>query len=210
MKPTDVIDKADTGDRSAELVTPEASDFEDARKTNAVPRADGRPHLRRRLQPLPAFPDMFLYTARPVDPFTIEFARDANNLIALYSAFDSHRRNIQIAFATMYVAIAAIVLLSAVYLGLSFANRLVQPIRRLIGAADQVAAGDLAVEVHIRKSEGDLANLGDTFNKMTSELRQQREDLINARDQIDSRRRFTEAVLAGVTAGVIGSTRPAG
>jgi two-component system nitrogen regulation sensor histidine kinase NtrY len=97
-----------------------------------------------------------------------------------------------------------VVLLSAVYLGLSFANRLVQPIRRLIGAADQVAAGDLNVEVHIRKSEGDLANLGDTFNKMTAQLRDQREDLISARDQIDSRRRFTEAVLAGVTAGVIG------
>ena len=39
---------------------------------------------------------------------------------------------------------------------------------------------------------------------MTHELRSQRDDIIRARDQIDARRRFTEAVLAGVGAGVIG------
>src|SRR5690348_7695190 len=39
---------------------------------------------------------------------------------------------------------------------------------------------------------------------MTAELRTQRDDLVRARDLIDSRRRFTEAVLAGASAGVIG------
>jgi two-component system nitrogen regulation sensor histidine kinase NtrY len=58
--------------------------------------------------------------------------------------------------------------------------------------------------VPVRKSEGDLAQLGETFNKMTQELRSQHDDLLNARDLIDSRRRFTEAVLAGASAGVIG------
>ena len=53
-------------------------------------------------------------------------------------------------------------------------------------------------------SEGDLAQLGETFNRMTQELRTQRDDIVRARDLIDSRRRFTEAVLAGASAGVIG------
>jgi two-component system nitrogen regulation sensor histidine kinase NtrY len=56
----------------------------------------------------------------------------------------------------------------------------------------------------VRRSEGDLGSLGDSFNTMTQELRSQRDDIIRARDQIDARRRFTEAVLAGVGAGVIG------
>jgi two-component system, NtrC family, nitrogen regulation sensor histidine kinase NtrY len=60
------------------------------------------------------------------------------------------------------------------------------------------------VQLPIRRSEGDLAHLGETFNKMTQELRTQRDDLVRARDLIDSRRRFTEAVLAGASAGVIG------
>src|SRR5690606_31376154 len=97
-----------------------------------------------------------------------------------------------------------ILLLSSVWIGLNFANRLVAPIRRLITAADLVASGNLYVQVPVRQSEGDLANLGESFNKMTSELRAQNADLVRARDQIDERRRFSEAVLSGVGAGVIG------
>ncbi|MDP2801063.1 MAG: PAS domain-containing sensor histidine kinase [Phreatobacter sp.] len=145
-----------------------------------------------------------LYVVRQISPQIAQHLRSTQAGLFEYQQLQSRRLGLQIAFALMFALIAFLVTLSAVYLGLSFANRLVQPIRRLIGAADQVAAGDLDVQVHIRKSEGDLANLGDTFNKMTAELRDQRADLIAARDQIDSRRRFTEAVLAGVTAGVIG------
>jgi two-component system nitrogen regulation sensor histidine kinase NtrY len=111
---------------------------------------------------------------------------------------------VQIAFALMYTVIALIVLLSAVWIGLNFANRLVAPIRRLISAANMVSTGNLYVQVPVRRGEGDLSQLGETFNKMTQELRTQRDDLMRARDQIDSRRRFTEAVLAGASAGVIG------
>jgi two-component system nitrogen regulation sensor histidine kinase NtrY len=111
---------------------------------------------------------------------------------------------VQIAFALMYTVIALTVLLSAVWVGLDFANRLVAPIRRLIGAANVVSTGNLHVRVPIRQSEGDLAQLGETFNRMTQELRSQRDDIMGARDLIDSRRRFTEAVLAGASAGVIG------
>jgi len=148
--------------------------------------------------------DEVLYVVRQISPQIAQHLRSTQAGLFEYQELQARRLGLQIAFALMFALIAFLVTLSAVYLGLSFANRLVQPIRRLIGAADQVAAGDLDVEVHIRRSEGDLAHLGDTFNKMTTELRQQREALINARDQIDSRRRFTEAVLAGVTAGVIG------
>src|SRR5207302_3200465 len=103
-----------------------------------------------------------------------------------------------------FTVIALIVLLSAVWIGLNFANYLVAPIRRLIGAAQIVSTGNLYVQVPTRRSEGDLAQLGQTFNKMTQELRTQRDDIVRARDLIDSRRRFTEAVLAGASAGVIG------
>src|SRR5438552_5876623 len=104
----------------------------------------------------------------------------------------------------MFAVIELIVLLSSAWLGLDFANRLVAPIRRLIGAANVVSTGNLDIQVPVRRSEGDLARLGETFNNMTQELRTQHEDIVRARDLIDSRRRFTEAVLAGASAGVIG------
>ena len=102
------------------------------------------------------------------------------------------------------VAVTLILLLSAIRLGLSFANWLVLPIRRLIHATDQVAAGNFYVQVPTRKGESDLAHLSATFNGMTQELRAQHDRLVAASDMMDKRRRFTEAVLAGVSAGVVG------
>ena len=95
-------------------------------------------------------------------------------------------------------------LISAVWMGLTFANQLVGPIRRLIRATDEVASGNLYVQVPTRRSEGDLGHLGETFNKMTMELRQQRNRLTAANALNDERRAFIEAVLSGVPAGVIG------
>ena len=104
----------------------------------------------------------------------------------------------------MYVLIALIMLLSAIWIGLWFATRLVTPIRRLIAATDQVSTGNLYVQVPVHRSDGDLGHLGDTFNKMTSELRLQQNRLIAASQLMDERRQFTEAVLSGVPASVIG------
>ena len=150
------------------------------------------------------FDDRFLYVVKFLDPRVVAQLRATQESVAAYSNLDARRFGIQVAYALMYTAISLIVLLSAVWIGLNFANYLVAPIRRLIGAAQVVSTGNLYVQVPIRRSEGDLAHLGETFNKMTHDLRTQRDDIVNARDVIDSRRRFTEAVLAGASAGVIG------
>ena len=148
--------------------------------------------------------DTYLYIARLLDPRVLTQLRATQEGIAQFADLESRRLGIQIAFALIYTVIALCVLLSAVWIGLNFANYLVSPIRRLIGAAQIVSTGNLYVQVPTRRSEGDLAQLGETFNKMTQELRTQRDDIVRARDLIDSRRRFTEAVLAGASAGVIG------
>jgi two-component system nitrogen regulation sensor histidine kinase NtrY len=153
---------------------------------------------------LRGYDDIYLYIARLLDPRVLAQLRATQAGVAQYADLESRRVGIQIAFGLMYTVIALIVLLSAVWIGLNFANYLVAPIRRLISAAQVVATGNLYVQVPTRRSEGDLAQLGETFNKMTQELRTQRDDIVRARDLIDSRRRFTEAVLAGASAGVIG------
>ena len=153
---------------------------------------------------LPQYEGAYLFVAREVNPLAVEFPTIARAAAVEYLAIDSRRQGIQIAFASMFALIALIVLFSAIWFGLNFANRLVAPIRRLIHATDQVASGNFYAQVPVRKAEGDLAHLGETFNKMTSELRRQHDSLTAASDLIDRRRRFTEAVLSGVSAGVIG------
>jgi two-component system nitrogen regulation sensor histidine kinase NtrY len=153
---------------------------------------------------LHGYDDMYLYVAGLLNPQVVKQLRATSQSLAEYGDLEAHSLGIQIAFALMFAVIALIVLLSSAWIGLDFANRLVAPIRRLIGAANEVSTGNLNIQVPVRRSEGDLARLGETFNNMTQELRTQHDDIVRARDLIDSRRRFTEAVLAGASAGVIG------
>jgi len=155
---------------------------------------------------LHSYDDMYLYVAQMLDPRVVAQLTATQESITEYANLEARRIGIQIAFALMFAIIALIVLLSSAWIGLDFANRLVAPIRRLIGAANVVSTGNLNIQVPVHRSEGDLAHLGETFNKMTHELRTQHEDIVRARDLIDSRRRFTEAVLSGASAGVIGVT----
>jgi two-component system nitrogen regulation sensor histidine kinase NtrY len=153
---------------------------------------------------LRAFNDTFLYVARLLDPRVVAQLRQTQATVAEYAQVESRKLGIQVAFALMFAVIALTILMASVLIGLNFANWLVAPIRRLMGAANMVSTGDLHVQVPVLKSEGDLAQLGETFNKMTQELRTQRDELVSASDLIDSRRRFIEAVLSSASAGIIG------
>ena len=149
-------------------------------------------------------PDAYLYTIRLVDPDVIKARQIVTANSDEYRGLEGNRRTTQIAFALLYLGLTLIIVLSAIWTGIAVADRLVRPIRQLIGAADEVATGNLDATVPVRASDGDVASLGDTFNKMLQELKSQRNEILQAKDLVDERRRFSEAVLAGVTAGVIG------
>ncbi|MEH6950646.1 PAS domain-containing sensor histidine kinase [Nitrobacter sp. NHB1] len=153
---------------------------------------------------LRSFQDTFLYVARLLDPHVVAQLKQTEASVAEYATIEARRLGIQVAFALMFAVIALTILMASVLLGLNFADRFVAPVRRLMNAANIVSTGDLNVQVPVLKSEGDLAQLGETFNKMTAELRMQRDELVNASGLIDSRRRFIEAVLSSASAGIIG------
>jgi two-component system nitrogen regulation sensor histidine kinase NtrY len=153
---------------------------------------------------LRAFNDTFLYVARQLDPHVVDQLKQTEASVAEYAEIEARRLGVQVNFALIFAVIALTILMASILLGLNFANSLVTPIRRLMGAAHMVSTGDLHVQVPVKRSEGDLAQLGETFNKMTQELRTQRDELVNASELIDSRRRFIEAVLSSASAGIIG------
>jgi two-component system nitrogen regulation sensor histidine kinase NtrY len=156
---------------------------------------------------LKAYPDSYLYVARGVAPQVVRHLRETQEALAAYDRLKQGRSDLQLAYALMYFMITLTALSAAIWVGLWFAGQFVAPIRRLISAAQEVARGNLKVELPIRRGEGDLRRLSMNFNAMTKELESQRGELVAANSQLSERRRFMEAVLSGVSAGVIGLDR---
>ncbi|EFO33744.1 nitrogen regulation protein NtrY [Roseibium sp. TrichSKD4] len=199
----EVITRVVTDPRANILIPPKWS-IAQARSGDPIMIAPGRSNLVGGIMKLNAFDDFFLYTTRVIDPRVIEYMNLAQAGASEYAELEKSRFGVQVAFALVYLGVALVLLLSSIWIGFGFANRLVSPIRNLISAADAVSKGNLDVKVETSRASGDLANLGDTFNKMTGQLLGQRDALMAANEQIDRRRRFNEAVLSGVSTGVIG------
>ncbi|MEC9469421.1 MAG: PAS domain-containing sensor histidine kinase, partial [Pseudomonadota bacterium] len=191
-------------DPNAEVPLPPADSFFKAKSGDPILIAPGSSNLVGGVMKLSAYDNFYLYAVRAIDPRVVEYLRLAETGASQYQQMENSRFGVQVAFALVYLGVALVLLLSAIWIGFGFANRLVSPIRTLISAADEVSKGNLVVKVPTEKSGGDLANLGETFNKMTGQLLGQRDALLAANEQIDRRRRFNEAVLSGVSTGVIG------
>ncbi|HEY4264401.1 MAG TPA: PAS domain-containing sensor histidine kinase [Micropepsaceae bacterium] len=153
---------------------------------------------------LDAFVDAYLFVTRAVDPQVLEAQSRTQDAVSEYQRLNQNRSEIQLTFAALYVVVAMLILLAAVWLALWAASRIVTPIGRLAGAAERVSEGDLGVRVAVGMDDDEIGALSETFNRMTSQLEGQRKELVDANFQLDSRRRFTEAMLAGVSAGVLG------
>jgi two-component system nitrogen regulation sensor histidine kinase NtrY len=149
-------------------------------------------------------PGLMLLISRPVDPGVLEHMRTTELAFQEYDRLDRNQGDLQITFALIFGIATLLVLLAAVLLGLLIANRIAWPISRLITAAERVRAGDLSTRVQEGDADDEVASLSRAFNRMTNQLGAQRGELMEAYRQIDERRRFTETVLSGVSAGVIG------
>lgn len=152
---------------------------------------------------LPNLTQTYLVVGRLVDARVIDHVENAQTAVNEYRGVRNKISSIQIQFSILFVLVALLLLLSAIWYGMFFAARLAKPITRLVEAAERVRAGDYATRVAEGPENDELATLGRAFNRMTNQLASQRRDLMKANRQIDARRRFSEAVLAGVSAGVV-------
>lgn len=148
-------------------------------------------------------PDLYLLVVRTVDPQVLNHMRDARTTVEEYHALEATLASLQRQFFLVFVLMALLVLLMSLWAGMLLAVRLVEPLRALMSATERVRAGDYSTRVPEGRAEDEIANLGRTFNRMTGQLEAQRRDLLDANRLVDERRRFTEAVLSGVSAGVI-------
>lgn len=153
---------------------------------------------------LERYPGQYLYVSREVSGLVLAAMARTEQGVNEYEQLRRSRGGLTLAHGLMYLMISMTALLAAIWTGMWFAGRFVAPIRRLIIGATQVSRGNLTVELPEKRGEGDLRRLSHTFNLMTRELKQQRDALVETNEQLIERRRFMEAVLSGVSAGVLG------
>jgi len=188
----------------ADTKPPTPTDIAQASGGTIVIDANTNIGVMRALIRLQALNDAYLLVLRKIDPTVFAYYQRSTAAALEYKKLDHNRSEVQIGFAELYGMLSLLILLAAIWLGLYAANRLVRPISQLIDASERVSSGDLRVQVSVERDDDEVGILGRAFNRMTSQLQAQRNDLVAASHQIDMRRRFTEAVLAGVSAGVIG------
>lgn len=158
----------------------------------------------RALVKLGNFANSYLFVGRMVDPMVQSRLDAAMKAVDEYERLESERSGLQVKMIMIFVVVALLLLLAAIWAGLILARQLATPISGLITATDRVRAGDLTARVTEGDSIDEFEVLARAFNRMTIQIKDQREELIAANRQLDQRRRFTETVLAGVSSGVIG------
>ncbi len=161
----------------------------------------------RALVRLDQFGPVYLYVGRYIEPRVLSYVEETQLAADQYEKMESKRSGIQVTFALIYLMVAMLLLVGVVTYGIHFATQLAVPISSLAAAAERVRGGDLAARVPVGERDDELASLSRAFNRMTYQIESQQRELREANRQLDERRRFTETVLTGVSAGVIGLDR---
>ncbi len=161
----------------------------------------------RALVALDTSPRTFLYAGRFIDANVLPHIDRTQQAAQAYTDLAAGRTGVLLKFATIFVIVTLLLLLIAVGVGLGFANQMTRPITRLVRGAELVRSGNLGVRIDEAQASDEFGMLTRAFNRMTRQLDEQRSELVEANRQLEDRRRFTEAVLAGVSAGVVGLDR---
>ena len=151
----------------------------------------------------PGSTDMFIYAARVMEPRIVAQVNARTAVLRDYQALQERSRTQQLRFNAILLVVPLLIVALAIFVALTLADRLVRPVGQLVEAARRITAGDLSARVPESHARDEVGTLGNAFNRMTRRLEEQTGALVAANAQLDTRRAFTEAVLAGVTAGVV-------
>jgi two-component system nitrogen regulation sensor histidine kinase NtrY len=156
---------------------------------------------------LTAYGNAYLVVSRHLEPGLVARLRTFDQSVEDYRTARERQGSLRVLFGLAYLSTAVLLILAAAWVGLSSATRVAEPIGRLANAARRVAGGDLKARVAVGEERDEVDALATAFNGMTSQLEGQRHDLVAAQEDAENRRRFIEAVLGGVSAGVVGLDR---
>jgi len=147
---------------------------------------------------LPGRQHILLYVGR-VTQGTVTAERQlqrVSGVVTDFKALQARARALQLQFNAALFVVALLIVGIAVWIALLVADRLVRPVGEMVAAARRVADGDLTARVPDPRSDDEVGTLANAFNTMTGRLEAQT-------GALESRRALIEAVMSGVSAGVV-------
>lgn len=183
---------------------PSPAQFDEAATRGLVLIEDWQNNEFRALVPLAPLADRYLYVTRDVDGSLLGLLDDTRQTVGDYQRLEQERGRVLFEFSLLYLGFALLLVAGAMWLGLWFADRLSRPIGRLAEASEQVGKGNLDFQIPEPDTGDEIQTLGESFNRMTRQLKQQREELVESYRAADDQRRLFDSVLSSVTSGVIG------
>ena len=151
--------------------------------------------------------NLFLYVATPNNvEFLNNQSKAAVQQLAAYDSLQARARTLQLRFNLALFGVALLIVGLATWIALKVADWLANPVGELVTAADRVAGGDLSSRVATPRSSDEIAMLAHAFNRMTVRLGEQTNALVEANAAAENRRALIEAVMAGVSAGVVATS----
>ena len=139
----------------------------------------------------------------------MNLARELSILSKDYGQMKDRRKMIRTNFMLVLGVVTLLILFAAFWIGLFLSRKITVPIRALAEASNEVFQGNLSVQVYC-PAEDELGILVSSFNRMTAQLHENSQELekknLDLRDSnraLETRRRYTEAVLENIPTGVI-------
>ena len=146
---------------------------------------------------------IYLYATRDSNSSAFSNVERARKALGDYDLFAAQSRQLQLRFNIALFVGSLLLVGIAVYIALAVADWMVRPVNELVDAARRITAGDLSARVTHQPARDEIGTLASAFNRMTQRLEAQTGALVAANSQLDNRRAFIEAILSGVTAGVL-------
>jgi two-component system, NtrC family, nitrogen regulation sensor histidine kinase NtrY len=161
------------------------------------------PNKIRAMASLHSIPNSFIVVGKFIDDKVVDHVKQSQGAATKYNNLKTTILETQIRFTFLFFMVAMLLLLASIYVGISFAGNIVNPIAKLVNATRKVQEGDFSAQVQEGPEDDEIGNLSRAFNVMTKRISEQQDKLLSAYNEINDKRKFSEAVLSGVSTGIV-------
>ena len=127
------------------------------------------------------YENSYLFSGRSMDANVISALNETRSAKIDYSILERNRNQISLIFFLIYIIITLVLILISTIIGIKIADRIVTPISSIIKASNNISKGSYKDKIYKTNDYVELNRLADAFNKMSSDIVKQKNQLVIAK-----------------------------